>query len=541
MKLVSQSQLLPEQTVRLIFGNLDHLVDFQRRFLVGLEDACSVEESAAEKISSLFMMNEAAFAVYGPYCANHRQASDMIVNVAQDLAKIKDGLEPNYELPSYLIKPIQRVCKYPLLFRELSKFLAADERAADKRAVENAYESVNRVTSMVNEIRRKDENIAMVRILEKRVEDWKGFNIHNFGELLLDINLMMERLEVEREMHIFLFERILICCKEVKKEKKRSLSLHRSRTSSLNSEKSYQLKGGVAISQMEGLVSSNRNNTHELKVFYKDSESGEMESFILKYLNEEPMKAWHSTLERLISNFRRKSSMSNASRRSANTHASSSRRSLPTSADGKKSASTSRQNSQAAEHGRYNYPHYSANADKTPMLREQQQQQPAVSTDGEVWTLEKALLELDAFKEESHSDTEDSSSIIITPANPRHHASQSSSSSTPTVTPPVRGSSSASSSSVDSLKVKVHFMDDIFVLMTSVRVQFQELFRQIMQRVNEIDGHVADANSSLKVRYVDEDGDYITIRSDGDLSLAIKLASTGAGRALTLFVSRIEK
>ena len=66
----------------------------------------------------------------------------------------------------------------------------------------------------MNEAQRRAENVATVKLLERRVEDWKGHALSNFGELLLDDVFMVTKSEVDREYHVFLFEKIILCCKD---------------------------------------------------------------------------------------------------------------------------------------------------------------------------------------------------------------------------------------------------------------------------------------------------------------------------------------
>lgn len=47
------------------------------------------------------------------------------------------------------------------------------------------------------------------------MEDWKGHHIANFGELLLEDIFLVTKSDVDREYHVFLFEKIILCCKEV--------------------------------------------------------------------------------------------------------------------------------------------------------------------------------------------------------------------------------------------------------------------------------------------------------------------------------------
>ncbi|KAE9406299.1 hypothetical protein BT96DRAFT_748260, partial [Gymnopus androsaceus JB14] len=50
--------------------------------------------------------------------------------------------------------------------------------------------------------------------LQSRVDNWKGHHLENFGRLLLHDTFIVPRFEIDREYSIFLFEKIIICCKE---------------------------------------------------------------------------------------------------------------------------------------------------------------------------------------------------------------------------------------------------------------------------------------------------------------------------------------
>ena len=74
--------------------------------------------------------------------------------------------------------------------------------------------AAKRITDKINEEQRRAENLATVKNLESRVEDWKGHHISNFGTLLLDDIFTVTKSEMDREYHVFLFEKIILCCKE---------------------------------------------------------------------------------------------------------------------------------------------------------------------------------------------------------------------------------------------------------------------------------------------------------------------------------------
>lgn len=58
------------------------------------------------------------------------------------------------------------------------------------------------------------ENEQTVKLLQARVEDWKGHHLENFGDLLLDSVFVVTKSDIDREYHVFLFEKIILCCKE---------------------------------------------------------------------------------------------------------------------------------------------------------------------------------------------------------------------------------------------------------------------------------------------------------------------------------------
>jgi cell division control protein 24 len=121
--------------------------------------------------------------------------------------------------------------------------------------------SITRVTDAVNETTRQRENELAVNDLKERVEDWKGHELVTFGQLVLEDTFTVVKNESEREYHVYLFERIILCCKEVgvkldKKASKQSMSLKKNsqiNNSNVNGGKrknTQQLKGRIFIANV---------------------------------------------------------------------------------------------------------------------------------------------------------------------------------------------------------------------------------------------------------------------------------------------------
>lgn len=221
-------------------------------------------------------------------------------------------MEPSYELPNFLIKPVQRICKYPLILDQLIK--KTDPDAPFYQELVDGLQVIRRITEKVNETSRLQENIQLVRDLETRVEDWKGHSIQTFGSLLLSDVFMVCKSDTEREYHVYLFEKILLCCKEVlpnqtKKNSKSNSILKQKNQSNLTSagkkpKNMLQLKGRIFINNVTAAYAGERRMggaNHALQVWWKGDI--DLESFSLKCKNEEQLKQWQAAINKLIEDF----------------------------------------------------------------------------------------------------------------------------------------------------------------------------------------------------------------------------------------------
>ncbi|KAI8148479.1 hypothetical protein BJV82DRAFT_592261 [Fennellomyces sp. T-0311] len=293
MRELQAQKILSPDTVHYLFGNLNTLVDFQRRFLIQLENAA--ENSPEEqRFCHLFLQMEDAFAVYEPYCANYYSAQDLVVQETPKLQKLADILNPNYELPSLLIKPVQRICKYPLLLGQLIKTTNKDW--PHYAEMEDGLEAIKRVTEKVNETRRKHENLQAVEDLRKRVDESQRDLVEGHGNLLLQNKLMMLSGDSERELQMFLFEKALLICKETKDASKNRLT----KTNTLSIKKkrraSLQAKGRIFTNRIISVTNKSQPGTWALVIEFKDRD---IERFTLKFRLEEHIKLWESTLNKI--------------------------------------------------------------------------------------------------------------------------------------------------------------------------------------------------------------------------------------------------
>ncbi|CEH19444.1 Invasion-inducing protein TIAM1/CDC24 and related RhoGEF GTPases [Ceraceosorus bombacis] len=318
---LGQNDILPPDTIHNLFGNLNTLVDVNRRFLICIEENAR-RPPDEQHFGHVFQTMEQEFSVYEPFCANYAQALDIISAEALNIQRLRalpaaEGcyLDPSYELPTFLIKPVQRICKYPLLLEQLQK--KTSPQAPIYKELVDGLQVIRRITDKVNETRRLQENIQILRELELRVEDWKGHLVSSFGPLLLSDVFVVSKSDTEREYHVYLFERILLCCKEIlpnqpNKKNSKSNSLLKQKTTAAQTppgkkpKTTLQLKGRIFMANVSGAkahskvasVSGLPGGSHALQVWWKGDVGHE--SFSLKCKNEEQLKQWLSALNRCI-------------------------------------------------------------------------------------------------------------------------------------------------------------------------------------------------------------------------------------------------
>jgi cell division control protein 24 len=229
---------------------------------------------------------EKSFSVYEPYAANFNSALELAQAEAEKLAQMP---HPVYDqLQAFLIKPVQRITKYPLLLKDLVKH--SDPIAVEDQQLEAGLEAIQRIATATNEAIRKSENMEIVKDLEGRVEDWKGHKLEHFGELLLHGQFSVikgdQRGDVEREVtymhmlqqqvgladrqmqyYIYLFERILLCCKEMGANKKQGKTMSMAKGSKgvppKKKNTTLQLKGRIFMQNVTDVISLARNGRQQ--------------------------------------------------------------------------------------------------------------------------------------------------------------------------------------------------------------------------------------------------------------------------------------
>jgi cell division control protein 24 len=119
-KLVEEKGVISGDQVHDIFLNLNALLDFQRRFLIRVEQT-NAQPPSEQNWGNLFVLYKEAFKVYEPYIANQKKCEQIAMREFDKLKEtggspeMRQMVESPTLLTSFLLKPFQRLTKYPLL------------------------------------------------------------------------------------------------------------------------------------------------------------------------------------------------------------------------------------------------------------------------------------------------------------------------------------------------------------------------------------------------------------------------------------------
>lgn len=118
---------VPGDSIHDMFLNLNALLDFQRRFLIRIEQQNSLPESQ-QNWGQLFIQYKDSFRVYEPYIANQTRCNDTVTREWDKIIATphSQNLDDLFSSPAvfhaFCVKPFQRLSKYPLLLAVSSDF-----------------------------------------------------------------------------------------------------------------------------------------------------------------------------------------------------------------------------------------------------------------------------------------------------------------------------------------------------------------------------------------------------------------------------------
>ncbi|XP_076450774.1 dynamin-binding protein-like isoform X2 [Babylonia areolata] len=151
--------------IEFLFGNMEEIADVAQRLLTSLESAISGKAFHDQIVGSTFVaLADDMKNTYAPYCRHH----DDVIAVMEKHREVPEACQyfaakveemrrrtNIFDVEAMLIKPVQRILKYPLLLHELLK--STEDDHPDKVAINSAIRAMTDVATAINEYKRRKD------------------------------------------------------------------------------------------------------------------------------------------------------------------------------------------------------------------------------------------------------------------------------------------------------------------------------------------------------------------------------------------------
>ncbi|KAL7825405.1 hypothetical protein AOLI_G00326120 [Acnodon oligacanthus] len=297
---LQKESFLTQDELDVLFGNLPEMVEFQVEFLRTLEDGTRLvpDLEKLERVEQFkkilfslggsFLYYADRFKIYSAFCASHTKVPKVLVKAKTDPAfkAFLDERNPKQQhsstLESYLIKPIQRVLKYPLLLREL--YTLTDPDSEEHYHLDVAMKAMNKVASHINEMQKLHEEFGAVfdQLISEQTGEKKEVADLSMGDLLLHTTVTwlnppssLGKWKKEPQLATFVFKTaVVFVCKDCSKQKKKMGGSHRASVSGEEKDP-FRFRHMISTSalQVRALTSADGDSASVCEIVHVKSES----------------------------------------------------------------------------------------------------------------------------------------------------------------------------------------------------------------------------------------------------------------------------
>lgn len=163
--------------IKKLFSNLEDIYKFNKDLLFRLEECYLNPSSVAE----CFVENSAGFEVYTHYCTMYPQVVSTLTELmadqtsAQLLKERQNELNQSLPLGAYLLKPVQRILKYHLLFQSLIKHTNDDSTVneKDRQLIAEAFSVMTSIACHINAMKKRHEHAIRVQEVQGLLCGWE--------------------------------------------------------------------------------------------------------------------------------------------------------------------------------------------------------------------------------------------------------------------------------------------------------------------------------------------------------------------------------
>uniref|UniRef100_A0A8C4W8P5 Rho guanine nucleotide exchange factor 4 n=1 Tax=Gopherus evgoodei TaxID=1825980 RepID=A0A8C4W8P5_9SAUR len=221
-----RADMFTEEQLKTIFGNIEDIYKCQKKFVKALEKKFNKDHPHLSEVGSCFLEYQTEFQIYSEYCNNHPNACMELSRLTKvnkyvyffEACRLLQKMI-DISLDGFLLTPVQKICKYPLQLAELLKYTNPQHRdySEDFKDVEAALNAMKNVARLINERKRRLENIDKIAQWQSSIEDWEGEDVLvRSSELIYsgELTKISQPQAKSQQRMFFLFDHQLVCCKK---------------------------------------------------------------------------------------------------------------------------------------------------------------------------------------------------------------------------------------------------------------------------------------------------------------------------------------
>lgn len=178
--------MLPELEISSLFSDIELLENVNNRVREALNEEYKKSQETGQPImlGPKFLDFVDCLKMYTNYCANQPLALQTLDRCQKKYPTFSQFIRTCMEtveacrglsLLSFLIKPVQRICKYPLLLRDLIKNTRKSN--PDYQSLSSAFSKIEQVVDYVNEKKRHNENLQKCFLVQEHIEGGEKLNL----------------------------------------------------------------------------------------------------------------------------------------------------------------------------------------------------------------------------------------------------------------------------------------------------------------------------------------------------------------------------
>ncbi|CAG8781616.1 7151_t:CDS:10, partial [Gigaspora margarita] len=221
---------LSEQELSTLFCNIQDILICNTTILSDLEQRQEEDAYFVSKVGDILLKHSENLTIYTKYCGNQLNASKFLQKKSSADKKFADFLKKSQQDPqlgsldlsSFLLKPLQRITRYPLLIRQILHYTSKDN--IDHQNMMQALHKAEKILEETNEAAREQENrlklneitnLVELESLEEKLDLTSMTRLVGKRQFILEGPL--KKAKSGRNLYSYLFNDILLLCYSNKK------------------------------------------------------------------------------------------------------------------------------------------------------------------------------------------------------------------------------------------------------------------------------------------------------------------------------------